>query len=152
MEQRTLGGIIGETFRVYRQRFWPFIAIVAVVQIPLFIFTDTLGVGMIDEAQDIEQFDVPVGPILILGVLSFVGSVLMFGALVHAAFQHYERSEVSITRAYEIVWQRIISLLGASIIVFLPTVLMAITIVGIPFAIYFGIRWGFISQAVVIED
>ncbi len=42
-------------------------------------------------------------------------------------------------------------MLGATILAGLALLGMVITIIGIPFAIYFGIRWIFIWQAVMVE-
>ncbi len=42
-------------------------------------------------------------------------------------------------------------MIGAQLLAGLAVFGMAITIIGIPFAIYFGIRWIFIWQAVMVE-
>ena len=43
------------------------------------------------------------------------------------------------------------SLIGAMVLATLAILAMSITLVGIPFAIYFGIRWAFIWQAALLE-
>jgi membrane-anchored glycerophosphoryl diester phosphodiesterase (GDPDase) len=47
---------------------------------------------------------------------------------------------------------RLGDLLLAGLRVLIPVLLLSVTIVGIPFAIYLSVRWAFVSQAVVIEN
>jgi membrane-anchored glycerophosphoryl diester phosphodiesterase (GDPDase) len=42
-------------------------------------------------------------------------------------------------------------MLGASLLVALVTAVLAFTIIGIPFAIYLGVRWAFAMPAVLLE-
>ena len=75
----------------------------------------------------------------------------MQGALIHAVSEQTVRQTSNFGQSYGAAWQRVGNLIGACLLVGLAVSLMAITIIGIPVAIYFGVRWCFILQAILIE-
>ena len=74
------------------------------------------------------------------------------GALLFASAQAYLGNHITTNTAFEQVTRRFLSYLGSSLLLMLVVGALAITIIGIPFAIYFGIRWSFYGQAVMIEE
>jgi len=156
MKPRDLGDIVGETFRIYGRNFLRLIAIVAIVEgilgilgvvlVSVFVLPAFMTEGKIGELVPIF---ILVGIIFI--VLSIVAYALMEGALIHAVSEQNLRQTVSIGRAYRFAWRRLGAMIGAMILAGLAILGMSITIVGIPFAIYFGIRWIFIWQAALLE-
>jgi len=147
LERRDIGAIFDETFRIYGRHFLKLIAIVAIVQIPL---------GILGYLTNDPYSYIPLGISILAGIVSFVASLitgpLVMGGLIHAISKQYLIQQIDIGNSYNFAWYRIGSLLITTIIVGLACFLMAITIVGIPFAIYFGIRWSFCIPAVIIED
>jgi len=151
---------VNETFRVYKANFIRLIAIVAIVEVILFAITLTTGLmvpsGLMVPFWDWEEWVAgEVGPLIIWLVIvllsSFVLYSLMQGALIHAITKQYTKQPIEIVKAYIFAWRRIGALLGAMLLASIAISVMAITIIGIPFAVYFGIRWFGIPQAVILE-
>jgi len=157
LRARNFGDILGDTFRIYGRSFLRLVAIVAIVEVVLAIIGGIVG-GLLaipivtGEALPFEEF--AVGP-FILGMTVILAAYillypLMQGAVIHATSeQHFRRPGIG--RAYGFAWRRIGALIGASILAGLAVLGMAITIIGIPFAIYFGVRWSLVWQAALLE-
>jgi len=165
---RTLGDIINETFSLYGKGLWTFVAIVIIPEVILFVlsavvFIPIILVGGISDGFDFSPFSfdynyelgVGIGLVIVLGlvlfIVSLIVSALMQGALIHAVSEQTARQTSNFGQSYSAAWQRIGNLIGASLLAGLAVFLMAITIIGIPVAIYFGVRWFFILQAILIE-
>ena len=73
------------------------------------------------------------------------------GAILFAGAQIYLGREITAGAAFGQVTHRFLSYLGSFLLWMLVAGLLAITIIGIPFAIYFLVRWGFYGQAVLVE-
>ena len=146
LEPRDIGAIFNETFSIYGRHFLKLIAIVAIVQVPL---------GVLGYLTNDPHSYIPLGISVVTGIISFVASIiagpLMTGSLIHAISKQYLIQQIDIGNSYNFSWNRIVSLLITFIIIGLALILMGITIIGIPFAIYFGIRWSFSLQCVLIE-
>jgi len=152
---RDLGDIVGETFEVYKANFIRLITIVAVVEVIQFAIILTI-MGFVVPLGDWEEWVAEeVGMLIVWLVIillsSFILYSLMQGALIHAITEQYTKQPVEIVKAYIFAWRRIGSLLGAMLLAGIAVSAMAITIIGIPFAVYFSIRWFGIPQAVILE-
>ena len=79
-------------------------------------------------------------------------SLFSIGALLFAGAQSYLGRQITAGTAFRQIARRFWSYLGSNILYMLVIGLLAITIIGIPFAIYFAARWGFYSQAVLVEE
>ena len=79
-------------------------------------------------------------------------SLFVLGALLFTGAQIYLGKDITAGAAFSQVTRRFWSYLGSSVLLMITIAVLAITIIGIPFAIYFGIRWGFYAQAVLIEE
>jgi uncharacterized membrane protein len=71
--------------------------------------------------------------------------------VIHAACQQHYRQPVGIKQACRFAWRRAPALVLNALIYVLVTALLSITCIGIPLAIYFGTKWLFAPQAIVIE-
>ena len=93
--------------------------------------------------------------VIIISILMFatifVAFVLVQGAVIHDVSEQNIRSPIRIGRAYAFSLEKLGAMLGASILAGLAVLAMAITIIGIPFAVYFGVRWFFILPAALLE-
>ena len=152
---RDLGNIVSETFKVYKTNFIQLVAIVAVVEVIQFAIILTI-MGFVVPLGDWEEWVAEeVGMLIVWLVIillsSFILYSLMQGALIHAITKQYTKQPIEIVKAYIFAWRRIGALLGAMLLASIAISVMAITIIGIPFAVYFGIRWFGIPQAVILE-
>jgi hypothetical protein len=166
---KTLGDILNETFSLYGKGLWTFVAIVVVPQIIMFVLSAVIviplvflgGMGDIPDFSsfvfDYTEFKLAVNIglfivlVLVLSAIYIIINALMQGALIHAVSEQSVRQTSNFGQSYSAAWQRIGNLIGASLLVGLAVALMAITIIGIPVAIYFGVRWSFILQTILIE-
>lgn len=165
---KTLGDIINDTFSLYGKGLWTFVAIVVIPEVILFVlgavvFIPLIFVSGIDSGVDFFSFfsgrefelGVGIGLVIFLGLVLFVVSIIVYalaqGALIHAVSEQTVRQTSNFGQSYRAAWQRIGNLIGACLLVGLAVLLMAITIIGIPVAIYFGVRWSFVLQTILIE-
>ena len=88
-------------------------------------------------------------------VVTWASLLILFfslGALLFTGAQVYLGEHITAGAAFGQATRRLASYLGSSLLLMLVVAVLAITIIGIPFAIYFGIRWAFYGQAVLIEE
>jgi hypothetical protein len=175
---RTLEGFVRETFRVYGDEFFRFMAVIVAPTVLLY----ALGYIPNHLAERLmaagAEFSIdrllPMLPLAMLYALAaLVVSVLMQGALIHTVSHRYVKGVGGVGKAYAFAWARILHLIGARILASL--VLLAICAVGVGLyvalrnmaglpglgvlviivfgcaVIYLAIRWTFIEQAVLLE-
>jgi len=117
-------------------------------------------VELVDDFNDDASIDFPrvieifrsalyVGSILLIA--TWLTSIIMEGALIHGVSGQILGRPISVARAYTFSVGRFGAMLGASILAGLAVFLMAITIIGIPFAIFFGVRWYLVMQTASLE-
>ena len=168
---KTLGGIFEGTFRVYGAGFLGIVIIVAVVQVPLsilgFWFESVLESAIVELFDNFDDdwflnpsFDMSnvietfrpvfyVGGILVIATgLTFI---IMEGALIYGVSGQILGRPIPVVPAYSFALGRFGAMLGALILAGLGVLLMAITIIGIPFAIFFAVRWNFVMQTASLE-
>ena len=98
----------------------------------------------------------------ILAVLSFAASLipvvgeLVMGAVVAAAgvvaaVMAFSHGTVPAIRSVASGFKLVLPVLGAQLLYTLAIVLLAITIIGIPYAIHLSVRWSFVVPAIVLE-
>jgi hypothetical protein len=164
MHTRTLGEIIRETVAMYQAQFVAYIIIAGVGAIAAVVLSyislnmlglNTTAFGMPVSPGDLREGIMPnlsaLPAALVLGLLSGLIGALTHMALVHAASEQTLGRAVDAAAAWSRAAERFVDLFLAYVLVYIAVLLMAITIIGIPFAIYFGVRWGFIVQAVLID-
>ena len=94
-------------------------------------------------------------PVIYFGVTLLIAtwltSVIMAGALIYGVSGQILGRPIPVGPAYSFALGRYMAMLGASLLADLGVLLMAITIIGIPFAIFFGVRWFFVYQTASLE-
>ena len=95
---------------------------------------------------------IAIGIPVITSWITILISLFSIGALLFAGAQSYLGRQIATGTAFRQITRRFWSYLGSNILYILIVGLLAITIIGIPFAIYFAVRWGFYAQAVLIEE
>lgn len=168
LSTRTLGDVVSDTWRIYKDNFWKIVGISAIVQIPVTIVVAVMVLVLAGTGMASGFFDEPNPDPAVLFSGSFVALLVVFtgvlmaafavmfivmeGAVTHAVCQQYVWQPISVRLAFRRVFRRFWPMLGAILLAFLAVFLMAITIIGIPFAIYFGLRWYFVLQVSLLED
>ena len=134
---RDLGGLISETFGMYRRSFWPFVLIALVPQVPFFLSGFT--------------------PLLLTVLLVLVGIVLSFlqiGAFVCRVVGEIVSERVDVVECYRAAWRRALSLVGTFILItlaLLVPMILSLVIVGLPLLFYLVIIWFFAGEAIMVE-
>jgi hypothetical protein len=153
-QQRDLSQIIETAVAVYLQN-WLVLFQIAAVVIPLGIasavFAETIGAS--------NQFalaeDVSPGESLALVALSLLTTAVQFvasTALITALRDLADGRPPEFGHAYDVAFDKFWTLVAAALRVIFHVVLLAITIIGIPWAINRLVRWLFTAQAVVLDD
>ena len=170
LNQRNIGDIIGDTFRIYGRNFWKLLAITAIVLGVLGVIWTIAGLGLLSLVMTGWSIAALTGWLIagpiILVVANIVGGILMAGALIHAVSEQYLRQRISIRQAYSFAWRRLGAMIGAGILVFLAIggiiavsafvasfswVGWILVVVCACASIYLIIRWIFVFPAALLE-
>jgi hypothetical protein len=116
---KSLGGILGETFTVYKRNFLRLIAIMAIVTVPFAVVLIT-PLSLLIPTYGEPWTEAP-SPFMLLILIPiyfayFAALVLTTGAVIHAAAEQYFNQPVSIGRAYSFAWRRMGDMFGASVL------------------------------------
>jgi len=130
-EPMSVGGILDQAFRLYRQRFARFLAIVAIIQVPMYLLLMGCMVLMlvgVMRLQGGEGREFPIEFVAIMGVsyilyilVLLVGQQLSTAALFKGVSESYLGRDVSVGQAYRFVLPKALSLIGAALLVGLIT-------------------------------
>ena len=141
---RDLSQIVDTSLSLYRRNFGELLAIAA-VSLPGPLVIAIARIAISDWATELIVTSLLYIPMLVLGLV-------VSAAIVRAIADIDEGLPADFYRSFRQVLDRLGDLLLAAVRVIVVPVLIAMTIVGIPFAVYLWIRWSFFSQAVVIEN
>lgn len=132
--------ILDAMFGLYRHSFRCFAQIAAIV-----IFADLIGHVFLDFiSESFLSFAAVV-------IITFPLSIVSIGGTVVATAACYSEKPITARSALQHVGQRFFSLLACGVLWCLVVVVLGITIIGIPFAIYFAVRWGFFIETLLLE-
>ena len=150
---RNLGSLLDETFSVYarRPRFW--IALVAVVQVPIGVLSLVVG-----------QAWGGAGATATVSLIGLLGAVYVYGAAVYGLGQHYVKGETAIRECYARAWWRVRSLAALALLAVLvvaalvlplsigqrPWIGVVVVLLLAP-AIALAVYWSMALQAVIVE-
>jgi hypothetical protein len=159
VDQRRHGGEMARAaFRIYRRDPLTFLAI-GLSFIPLGIASDAIVSALRSWTRIGALIDVANDKIIDLVITLTIGStgIAIASTLVAAATATTvdavgRKENISARDAYRSAWMHVRALLRVLIRIAIPAALMAVTIVGIPFAILWLVRASVAVQAVVIED
>jgi hypothetical protein len=118
---RDIGDIIKETFIIYKNNFWRFLAIVSVVTVPFMviglIFILLTGMpGQTEKLAKAASWAFLWIPLEFAGLAIFI---LMAGAIIYSISEHHFNRSINFRRAYNFSWHRTGAMFGAIILVFL---------------------------------
>ena len=156
-EPMSVGGIIDNAFRLYKRNFLRFIAIVAIVQVPmslLMIFAQSLmtvgGQGLSQgRGPQVAMFLGGSAAMIVAGLFGIVAGNLSKAALVKSVSESYLGEEVTVREAYRYVLPKLLTIILASILVGLiaGAGLLLCVVPGVIFMLWFALT----VQAIVIE-
>lgn len=139
--------ILDGMFSFYRSHFRLFVTI-GVVYLVLSLGVDLISVLLLET-------DTTTGTGLVILVfttlISVAVSTFVVAGLAYASAHVYLGREILPGIALQRAWQRFWTYLGSLILWSLVVGGLTITIIGIPFAIYFSVRWGLYSLPVLLE-
>ena len=138
--------ILDGIFILYRNHFRLFLGIVA-VYIAIGFGLDLISVFAMTGGSPVTIIVIAV--FTALG--SFIVSFLVVAGLAYASALLYLARDITVQNALQQAWRRFFTLLGSSILWGLVVSGLFITIIGIPFAIYFSVRWGLYTLPVLFE-
>jgi hypothetical protein len=140
---RQLNEIVDAAISLYRQNFGEFLAIAAVA-LPIDVVVAVVPAVISNRVDSLVATTLMAIPALLL-------NIIVTAAIARAIADVADGQPADFNRAYRQVLDRLGALLLATVRVLGTILLLSITIIGIPFAIYLGVRWIFFPQAVVIE-
>ncbi len=137
--------ILDGTFSLYRSHFGLFLRINSLY----FSLTSFCLTVLLRFSPAVSDFDMLLS-IVILFCMSLI-PILVMGSLALAGAHTYLGWQISPRSVYQQVFNRFFPYLGSSLLWYLTTVVLAATVIGIPFAIYFGVRWSLYGLPVLFE-
>jgi hypothetical protein len=149
------------TFQVYRRHFVAFITVMGVVIVPSAVLSLVVvlaaGLGETSLVRNVSP-EVLLGvgivgvlAIIVLAIVASLAQLVAGGAAILLASGAILGQPIGVGEAFRTAFSRIGGLLLASIVVFLPLSLLITTCLGIPVAIYLGLGWVLVFQALLIE-
>ena len=147
LQPMSLVDILDGMFSLYRSHFRLFLGIVVVYLVLGFVTSLVSVFGAIAATPSTS---------IVIVVLTSIASVLMAywvgGGLAYASAQVYLSRDITSQDALQQAWRRFLPFLGSTFLYYLVVICLSITIIGIPFAIYFGFRWGLYTFPVLFEE
>ena len=142
LEPMTVGGILDRTFFLYRNNIVRFLAIVAIVQVPLALLQLVMQKAILDGGSAMAMS-------LSVAFIAMFANQLSQGALVKSVSESYLGNSVTVGDAYGFVLPKILTLVVAALLVALAIIggMILLIIPGIIFALWFSLT----TQIVVVE-
>lgn len=142
--QETLGEIVVRSIALYRQHFVTFLAI-SLVGLPF------------RAATLLPYFKPPYAhSFSLVGGIAFLVSIsvalFLEGAVARAVADIGDGSSLSVLRIFRRVLGRFVTLLATAVQTAVAAFVVALTIVGIPLAVYLVVRWTFFPQVIAIDN
>ncbi len=142
-QRRDLSEIIQAAFNLYRQNFAP-LFVIATVVVPLGIASAALQ-RTVDESVGVAV------AVLGIAVLQLAVNLLAGAAIITALTTIDQGGGPTFSDTYDAAFERFWTLLGAVLRALVIVLLLAITIIGLPWAIQRMVRWLFVEQAVILD-
>lgn len=126
-----IGQILDGAFRIYRQNFLRFLAIVAVIYVPITVLQSLANSGVIlpavfrGEGRDPTVLLARIG----VGILEISAQLLATAALVRGVSAAYLGRNVTVGQAYRIVLPKLLSLLAATLIIVVVAIVVGALLV-----------------------
>ncbi len=138
------GDILDATFSLYRKHFLLFLGLVA------FCVLAELASHLL---VDFSEFFFDRSPLLGIAtvLITVTLSIIGIGGIVIGSGATYLGENITIHSVLQRIMDRFWQLLGCFLLWLLVVAILTITIIGIPFAIYFAVRWGLFPGTIMFE-
>lgn len=146
MQPMSFTDILDGMFTLYRSHFRLFLGI-AVVYLVVGFCIDQIYMYLIIE----RGMEANIALAFYYLFVTFLLSLLVGGGLIYASAHTFLKRDITAGDALKQTLQRFLSLFGSAFLWILTAFGLFITIIGIPFSIYFGVRWGLYSLPVLFE-
>ncbi len=140
--------ILDGILTLYRSHFRLFVGIVAVYVILRFSI-DQISVFLLQRGSVFGINTIVIGCTVLC---SAVVSILVGAGLIYASAHVYLRRELTTNAALQQAWRRFWPYVWSGVLWGLVVVGLFVTVIGIPFAIYFAMRWGLYGLPVLFEE
>ena len=143
--------ILDSMFSLYRNHFRLFVSICSVYFVYGLVTNLLIGISTVSAASS-GEFGMLM---LIAGVRSLIGVVVMLfvaSGLVFGSAEVFLGKQITANMAFKQTKRRFWSYLGSNLLYALVVGLLMITCLGIPFAVFFALRWIFCSLTAVFEE
>ena len=107
----------------------------------------------LDRVEDLLQNRAGV-PFVVFSVSSlqaFIAIVVVGGAVIAAVGQIEAGQPAALSKSYGVVFRRFWTLLGAQLRSAFHLILLALSVVGLPWAVHRTVSWAFVGQAVILD-
>lgn len=141
---RNLSGIARLSIDIYRRHFNELFPI-AIFAAPGVLLSALLSADLGTSGRDLALGWVYSAPLLLSTWFVNAALVAAVGDVVHGRAPALER-------AYRRAFQCAPRLLAAAVIEFVALVALAVTLIGLPVAVYVAVRWAFVQQRIVLRD
>ena len=138
------GDILDTTFSLYRKHFWLFLGLVA-----FSILSELASHFLVDFSEFFFQRSPLLGIATVLITITFF--IIGIGGIAIGSGATYLGENVTIHSVLQRTMDRFWQLLGCFLLWGLVIGVLTITIIGIPFAIYFAVRWGLFLGTIMFE-
>ncbi|MGH2459761.1 MAG: hypothetical protein ACRDIY_12935, partial [Chloroflexota bacterium] len=146
--QMGIGDLLDETFHLYRRHFFLLAASQAVFFVPLAVVQLALVPRSTGRLSSTPLFP---GATAVYVALVLIGEVIVLGATMHAVSAAYLGETIGVRECYARACRRLWPLYRLSLLYGMAVFLMSVTIVGIPFAVFFSVGWGMAYPVLVLE-
>lgn len=146
LKPMNVSDILDGMFVIYKNHFSLFLKIVAVY----FVLQYTLDkISILILYNDVSA-NIGMLPIMLFGIFLLV--IFAIGGLTYATAHVYLGRSITAGAALKRSMQRLLPLLGCSLLYSVVVFGLSVTIIGLPFGIYLGIRWGIYTLPLMFED
>ena len=153
-EPMSIGRILDQAFRIYKSRFIRFIAIIAVIQIPISLIRVLTQTLLIQQEYSDEGVSINIvlagSSNLLMVFLMMLGQTLCSGALTRSVAETYLGRDMSVGQAYGHVLPKFLTLILASVLVSICVGFgfLLLVVPGVIFSLWFALT----TPAIIMED
>jgi hypothetical protein len=157
-----LSDVLDETFRIYRRQFKAMVMVMGVMAVPLAILSiaviavgGTLGMQALTSGgpngPSVTAILATISTVIPLVILNTLARLVAGAAAVRVASDAILGLPTDVGGAYREAFRRLGTILGGNFLAGLAATLLAMTCIGIPFAIYIGLGWALVLPLIMIE-
>ena len=147
LQSMSLVDILDGMFSLYRNHFRLFFGIVVIYLVFGFLI-NLISVAIVIDATSVTNIVITT---VLTTTASFLFAYWISWGLMYASTQIYLNRDITSQAALQQASSRYFRLLGGTFLYYLVVVCLSMTIIGVPFAIYFAFRWGLFAFPVLFE-